>query len=68
MESHHVNDCSVRGITNLFGTLASVGTLPYIILSLFCTVAVFRPDLITATYYRFADLCSLFLSQAESVF
>ena len=45
-----------------------VGTLPYIILSLFCTTAVFRPDLIAATYYRFADLCSLFLSQAESVF
>ena len=45
-----------------------VAHLPYIILSLFCTTAVFRPDLIAAAAYRLADLFSLFQSQAESVF
>ena len=45
-----------------------VGHLPYVILSLFCTTAVFRPDLIAAAVYRLADLFGLFRSQAESVF
>ena len=45
-----------------------VGTLPYVILSLFCTTAVFRPDLIAAAAYRLADLFSLFQGQAEAVF
>ena len=45
-----------------------VGTLPYVILSVFCTTAVFRPDLIAAAAYRLADLISLFGSQVESVF
>lgn len=45
-----------------------VGTLPYVILSLFCTTAVFRPDLIVAAVYRLADLFSLFRSQAEAIF
>ena len=45
-----------------------VGHLPYVILSLFCTTAVFRPDLIAAAVYRLADLFSLFRSQSESLF
>lgn len=45
-----------------------VGTVPYLILSLFCTTAVFRPDLIAAAVYRLADLFSLFRSQAEALF
>ena len=45
-----------------------VATLPYVILSLFCTTAVFRPDLIAAAAYRLADLFSLFQSQVEFLF
>ena len=45
-----------------------VAQLPYIILSIFCTTAVFRPDLIAAAAYRLGDLFSLFQSQLVSLY
>ena len=45
-----------------------VGHPPYVVLSLFCTTAVFRPDLIAAAVYQLANLFSLFQSQSKFLF
>ena len=55
-------------LRRVVGEERGVGHLPYVILSLFCTTAVFRPDLIAAAVYRLADLLSLLQSQVEFLF